>query len=72
MNGQGRNEQLASLALLVSIFFYSLDLLQQYNDETAHVDRLREQVNQLQQRLQVLTESFERASRRLQKCYETP
>ena len=46
--------------------------MQRYNDETTQVERLRGQVNQLKQRLQVLTESFERASQTLQRCYKTP
>lgn len=49
-----------------------LELLQNYNYETARVKILQGKVNQLQQRLQVLTGSFERASERLQRCYKTP
>ena len=52
-----------------SMFVLFLELLQRYNDEASQVERLREQVNQLQQKLQVLTKSFERAS---QSCYKTP
>ena len=54
------------------LFKLCTDLLQQYREETAEVERLKREVAELEGRLRYLTESFDRASVRLQNCYKTP